>query len=1291
MEDDLSRVLNALPVLVWTALLGGQIDFLNQRWCEYTGLSLEEACGRGWQAAIHPEDLTALLGRWRSILASGESAEMEARMRRSDGDYRRFHVSASPLRDAAGEIVKWYGVSTDIEERMRAEEALRARELDFRLIVDSIPAPVAVTTPSGEVEALNQPTLEYFGKTFEELRGWKTSEVVHPDDLHHTVAAQAEAHEAGRAYNVESRHRRADGVYRWFNVLGLPLRDTQGHILHWLHLQIDIDDRKRAEEALRSVERNLNQIINTIPTHIYVLNTEGSVQYVNQAVMDYTGLSLEDVKQEDYRDRVIHPEDFKRVRAGRAASLRRGAPFSTEQRVLSNDGQYRWFLVRYKPLLDEQGRIVRWYVAAFDIEDRKQAEEALRSAERDLNQIINTIPALAWSARPDGSAEFFNQQYLDFVGLSAEQASGWGWTAAVHPDDSNELANAWQRIMASKEPGEAEARMRGHDGEYRWFLFRASPVRDEQGNIVKWYGTNTDIDDLKKAEAAQQSSERNLREITNVIPTVIHVLRPDGSVLYVNQRAMDYTGLTMADVLKEDYRARVFHPEDLERIREERRDSLTHPVLFENEQRALGKDGKYRWFLARYNPLLNEQGEIDRWYVASFDIEDRKRAEALLAGEKRLLEMVAGGSTLASILDALCRLVEETAGGYICGILLLDTSGTSLELARAPSLPPSYNEAILKWPVNPDSGPCARAVFLKEQVIVADVAADLQWDAYGWRPLALSYGLRACWSTPILSSEDAVLGTFALYSREPGGPPPQLQDVIGQMTHLAAVAIERQRAVEQVKAERELLGLAQKSARAMAFDWHIQQEVNVWSPEQEALYGLRPGSFDGTFQGWKKLIYAPDWHVLLKAIGHARETGVVAVEFRVRWPDGSLHWLATNGRMFFDAQGEPFRMVGFTTDVTPRKLAEEELRRSEAFLAEAQRLSSTGSFSWRVATNKITWSEQLYRIYELEVGAPVTLELIRTRVHPEDLTLYEKMVEQARNGGDDIEWQYRLMMPDQSIKYLHAVARATRDQDGQLEYIAAVQDVTERRLSEEALGNLQSELAHVSRVATLGALTASIAHEINQPLSGIITNSSTGLRMLNADPPNVDGARETARRTLRDGNRASEVITHLRALFSKKEVAAESVDLNEATREVIALSVSELRKSRVIPRLEFADDLPPVTGDRVQLQQVILNLLRNALDAMDGIEDSQTPLVIRTEREGNDRVRLSVQDAGVGFDPQVAGRLFDAFYTTKGDGMGIGLSVSRSIIESHHGQLWATSNDGPGATFSFSIPCGPLV
>jgi len=299
------------------------------------------------------------------------------------------------------------------------------------------------------------------------------------------------------------------------------------------------------------------------------------------------------------------------------------------------------------------------------------------------------------------------------------------------------------------------------------------------------------------------------------------------------------------------------------------------------------------------------------------------------------------------------------------------------------------------------------------------------------------------------------------------------------------------------------------------------------------------------------------------------------------------------------------------------------------------------------------------------------------------------MVDQARGGSNDFEWQYRLLMPDHSIKYMHAVAHAIRDRDGQLEYIAAVQDVTARRMSEEALAEARSELAKVARVTSLGVLTASIAHEVNQPLSGIITTAGTCLRMLDANPPNLEGARETARRTIRDGNRASDVITRLRALFSKKEFTFELLDLNEVTREVIALSLSDLQRNRVALQLELAEDLPTIIGDRIQLQQVILNLLRNASDAMVDVHDRPRQLLVRTEREDGDRVRVSVRDAGVGVDPRSMNKLFDAFYTTKSGGMGIGLSVSRSIIEGHQGRLWAESNDGPGATFSFSIPSGP--
>jgi signal transduction histidine kinase len=378
--------------------------------------------------------------------------------------------------------------------------------------------------------------------------------------------------------------------------------------------------------------------------------------------------------------------------------------------------------------------------------------------------------------------------------------------------------------------------------------------------------------------------------------------------------------------------------------------------------------------------------------------------------------------------------------------------------------------------------------------------------------------------------------------------------------------------------------------------------------------------------------------------------------------------------------GRPFYIDG------PRPRWEAELPRSEAFFLEAQRLSCTGSFSWSVANDEITWSEQLYRIFEFDQGVALTFALISSRVHPEDLASFWGMIERARREGVDIDYEYRLLMPDRSIKHLHTVAHGTRGKDGWFEYIGAVQDVSRRRLAEEALCRARLELAHAVRVMSLGALTASIAHEVNQPLTGIITNAGTCLRMLAAQPPDIEGARASAVRTLRDGSRASEVITRLRALFRKKEAKTELVNLNEVTGEVIALSLSELQRHHVTLRTELADELPPVVGDRVQLQQVILNLLLNAVDSMARVEDRARVLVVATVCEADDRVCLSVRDCGVGVDAQVLARLFEPFYTTKADGMGIGLFVSRSIIESHRGSLRVTANEGPGVTFSFSVP-----
>lgn len=407
--------------------------------------------------------------------------------------------------------------------------------------------------------------------------------------------------------------------------------------------------------------------------------------------------------------------------------------------------------------------------------------------------------------------------------------------------------------------------------------------------------------------------------------------------------------------------------------------------------------------------------------------------------------------------------------------------------------------------------------------------------------------------------------------------------------------------------------------------------------------------------------------------------------FRIVTDDGTVKHLRSSSRRLAEAP-ERLIYVGATQDVTEKKLAEESLRRSEAFLAEGQRLSMTGSFVWRPDTDEIVFSDELKRIFEFELSESVKIEAIVERVHPDDVSLVAEKIEQARSGSGDHDYELRLRMPDESVKYLHTNAHAIRRPDGYLEFVGAMQDVTQQRVSEEALTQVRSELAHAARVMSLGTLTASIAHEVNQPLSGIITNAGTCVRMLDADPPNIDGARETARRTIRDGNRASEVITRLRALFARKDFTREAVDLNAAAEEVIALSRSEMRRNEIVVETELAEEVPLVDGDRVQLQQVILNLLLNASDAMKNINDRPRIVTLITEKDGVDRVCFHVRDVGIGLSPDFPEKLFEPFYTTKENGMGIGLSVSRSIIERHHGRLWVKPNDGPGATFSFTIP-----
>jgi PAS domain S-box-containing protein len=408
-------------------------------------------------------------------------------------------------------------------------------------------------------------------------------------------------------------------------------------------------------------------------------------------------------------------------------------------------------------------------------------------------------------------------------------------------------------------------------------------------------------------------------------------------------------------------------------------------------------------------------------------------------------------------------------------------------------------------------------------------------------------------------------------------------------------------------------------------------------------------------------------------------------EIRKIRKDGSALWVRENAKAVRRLDNQLIVLIA-CEDITERKEAENALRQSETYLAEAQRLSRTGSFGWRVASGEIIWSEETFRIFGYDKAPSVTLDTVFQRILPDDRARAKQTIDRASSDGNDFDHGYRLLMPDGSIKYVHATAHAVKDASGGIEFVGAVTDITARKRAEEELHEAQANLAHITRVTALGELAASIAHEVSQPLAAIVTNAAACLRWLDRETPNLEEARGTVRSIINDGSRAGEVIQRVRALVNKTTGRKVPLHINEVVDEVITLAQHELFSHRVLLRLELAPALPLVLADRIQLQQVILNLIINGIEAMQAVTDRPRELVIRTHQDETCQILVTVKDCGIGIAADNADRLFDAFFTTKSSGMGMGLSICRSIVDGHAGRLSASGNIGPGATFQFTLP-----
>jgi PAS domain S-box-containing protein len=603
------------------------------------------------------------------------------------------------------------------------------------------------------------------------------------------------------------------------------------------------------------------------------------------------------------------------------------------------------------------------------------------------------------------------------------------------------------------------------------------------------------------------------------------------------------------------------HPEDRPLIERRRKMETTEKDWVDSQAdfRIVLPDGTIKHLHSMARPVRDESGELAEVVGTLMDVTERKRAEALRDGESHVLEMIARDAPLEKILEELVRVVEAQFAGLLCSVLLLDEDGQHVRHGAAPSLPESYTKAIDGLSIGPQAGSCGTAMYRKELVVVTDILEDPLWDPY--RDVVKPYGLRACWSIPILAHSGKALGSFAMYYREPRSPSVAETRALEMATHLAGIAIEG-------------------------------------------------------------------------------------------------------------------------------KLTHEQLQRSEAYLAEAQRLSHTGSWAFS-SRGTVYWSEENFRIWGFNPreGFP-DRDTVVQRVHPEDRDRVLEYSLKALHEKRDYAVEFRIVLPDGRVKHIQGLGHPVFSASGQLLEVVGTQlDITERKRAEEErerLRQLQADLTHLSRVTTMGELTASLAHEIRQPITAAITNAKTCLLWLGRDADDLAEAREAATRMIKDVTRAADIISSISTLFKKGALQREPVDVNELIREMIVLLRSEANRYSIAIRTELAEGLPKIMADRVQLQQVFMNLMLNGIDAMKEMSDG-SELTIKSEASDGELL-ISVSDTGVGLPREQADQIFRAFFTTKNNGTGMGLPISRSIIELHGGRLWAAAASGRGATFQFTLP-----
>ena len=888
-------------------------------------------------------------------------------------------------------------------------------------------------------------------------------------------------------------------------------------------------------------------------------------------------------KQPAWVEDVTNDPNFPRYAAARTAGLRTGVgiPILSGNEVIA---VLEFFMRESRDQNERLLNVIASVAGQLDLLRRATHAEAA-ARERQFRTLANSISQLAWMADVEGYIFWYNDRWYDYTGTTLEEMQGWGWQKVHHPDEVGRVVERIKVAFASGEPWEDTFPLRRKTGEYRWFLSRALPIFDADGRVARWFGTNTDITEQRQLEHALRQSrdelertvtDRNaeLSRINEILHSILSdmgdaviVADKDENFLVFNPAAerMFGAGAIKTSASEWSHRYGLYLPDkvtpfphdQLPLIRSIHGEEVNNVEMFVRHEKA----PHGIWTRITGRPLRDSNGELLGGVVVCRDITQIKEEEFFRAGQSGVLEMIAADAPLADVLTSLVLLMEGQAEGLRCSILLLNRDGKHVRHGAAPNLPEAYVKAVDGSPIGPRNGSCGTAMYTRRPVVVTNVMTDPLWADY--RELAQICGLRACWSTPIVSWQGDVLGSFAMYRQETRGPQPEETRLTEIATHIAGIAIDRQR----------------------------QQEI---LRERDARINLAAESAD--------------------------------LAFWVLYHEQGTAWMSDKGR----------------------------------------------------------------RIYGFDSNLPLTCDLILSRVHPDERAAVKAEYDRACALHGAFESEHRLLLPYGKTRWVIMRGRCLQDEHGNLlETIGVTLDVSAQKQAALQVQVQREEMAHRNRVALMGEMTASFAHEINQPLTAISNKASAARRFL--DRGNIDPVllRELLQEIAADSQRAGEVMRGIRSLVRKETSEQTLLNLNAIISDTVRLVSSDVLNRESVVTTELDPNVPGVQGTLVQIQQVLLNLIINALDAMETLPPTERRVIVSTRSDKGDVAEFTVRDFGTGLPKDRPDKVFDHFFSTKQQGMGMGLPIVRSIVEAHGGTITAENAPDRGARMVVRLPAAP--